>query len=376
MQDPLSRRTFLRSVAAAAGGAAAGHALASADELGGVAQPSGQGQAAADGGGGQVVISSANGLQATAKAMELLEDGQDPLDAVIAGVNIVELDPTDHSVGYGGLPNEDGIVELDSCVMHGPTHNAGAVAALRNIKTPSRVARLVMERTDHVLVVGQGALRFAKAHGFEEEELLTDEARKIWLRWKEARANGDWIAPAQTKPSPSTQSSVGSDMPLHPLGYEFTYGTINCCALDAASNLAGVTTTSGLSYKIPGRVGDSPIIGAGLYVDNEVGAAGSTGRGEAVILNCGSVSVVEMMRNGATPTEACLGLLKRMADHNHDPRLRLKDGTPNFDVKMYAVRKDGLHGAAAIWSGAKYAVSSQGKNRLEECAFLYERPNG
>ncbi|GJM26810.1 MAG: asparaginase [Phycisphaerae bacterium] len=373
MPDSLSRRAFLRSVAIAAGGTAAGSALAAESEFDGAAQSAGDSPIGTKGGGGPVVISSANGLPATAKAMSMLNAHKDPLDAVVAGVNIVELDPNDHSVGYGGLPNEDGVVELDSCVMHGPTHNAGAVAALRNIKTPSQVAKLVMERTDHVLVVGEGALRFAKAHGFEESELLTDDARKIWLRWKEARANGDWLPPVQAKPDRNTQSSAGSDMLRHPAGFEYTYGTINCCALDAKGDLAGVTTTSGLSYKIPGRVGDSPIIGAGLFVDNAVGAAGSTGRGEAVILNCGSASVVEMMRGGATPTEACLKLLKRMVDHNIDPRLRNDDGTPNFDVKMYAVRKDGLHGSAAIWSGAKYAVFSENRNRLEESAFLFER---
>jgi N4-(beta-N-acetylglucosaminyl)-L-asparaginase len=372
MHDPLSRRTFIRSVAVAAGAATAGRALGGGDEPGDGSQSTGDGPIPAGGGGGPVVVASANGLPATDKATAMLQSGADPLDAVIAGVNIVERDPNDHSVGYGGLPNEDGVVELDSCVMHGPTHNAGAVAALRNIKTPSRVAKLVMERTDHVLLVGEGALRFARAHGFEETNLLTEDARKMWLRWKEARTDDDWLPPADAKPDSRTESSAG-DLLRHPAGYAFTYGTINCCALDAARNLAGVTTTSGLSYKIPGRVGDSPIIGAGLYVDNTVGAAGATGRGEAVILNCGSATVVELMRNGATPTEACLGLLKRMVDRNTDPRLRKRDGSPNFDVKLYAVRKDGLHGSAAIWSGAKYAVSSNGRNRLEDSAFLFER---
>ena len=208
-----------------------------------------------------IAISSANGERATAKAMEMINSGSDALDAVIAGVNIIEDDPNDISVGLGGLPNEDGIVELDACCMHGPTHNAGAVASLRNIKNPSKVARLVMERTDHVLIVGESALRFAKAHGFTEEELLTDKARKIWLNWKEnLNKDDDWFPPA------------GQDNDAT----ESTTGTITCCAVDLAGNISGVTTTSGLSFKIPGRVGDSPIIGAGLYVDNEVGACGST----------------------------------------------------------------------------------------------------
>ena len=238
-----------------------------------------------------IAISSANGERATAKAMEMINSGSDALDAVIAGVNIIEDDPNDISVGLGGLPNEDGIVELDACCMHGPTHNAGAVASLRNIKNPSKVARLVMERTDHVLIVGESALRFAKAHGFTEEELLTDKARKIWLNWKEnLNKDDDWFPPA------------GQDNDAT----ESTTGTITCCAVDLAGNISGVTTTSGLSFKIPGRVGDSPIIGAGLYVDNEVGACGSTGRGEENLKNLSCMLAVEFMRSGDSPEEACL----------------------------------------------------------------------
>ncbi len=312
------------------------------------------------------MIASANGLRATEKAMAMMAGGADTLDAVVSGVNIVEEDPNDHSVGYGGLPNEDGVVELDSCLMHGPTCRAGSVAALRNIKTPSRVAKLVMERTDHVMLVGEGALRFARAHGFTEVNLLTDESRRIWLKWKEGRSDtDDWIAPPE----------VGDD--AHSAAYAdllFTYGTINCCALNGAGDLSGVTTTSGLSYKIPGRVGDSPIIGAGLFVDNTVGAAGSTGRGEAVIKTCGAHTVVEAMRHGMAPVEACLHALQRIVDTTTEPRLKRKDGRPNFDVKFYALARDGRHGAAAIWSGAKYAVFSEGRNRHEEAAFLYERP--
>jgi N4-(beta-N-acetylglucosaminyl)-L-asparaginase len=256
--------------------------------------------------------------------------------------------------------------------MHGPTHNAGAVAALRNIKTPSSVAQLVMQRTDHVLLVGAGALRFAKAHGFKEEELLTDEARRIWLRWKEGRPDDDWLPPADdaesTRQARRRLGTNETDAAVD--GVESTYGTINCIALDTAGNLAGVTTTSGLSYKVPGRVGDSPIIGAGLYVDNQIGAAGATGRGEAVILNCGSFAVVDLMRRGRTPTEACLEVLERIADHNPDPRLRRKDGRPNFGVKFYALRKDGLYGSAGLSAGGRFAVNNNGNNRSEDCANL------
>lgn len=356
MAHPVSRRTFLASAAAAA---AAGHLRPTAAHA-----ANGRRRSA----NSPVVISSANGLKAIEKAAGMIEAGADTLDAVIAGVNIVEADPNDHSVGYGGLPNEEGIVELDSAVMHGPTHNSGAVAALRNIVHPSRVAKLVLERTDHALIVGEGALRFAKAHGFKEQELLTDAARKTWLRWKETRSDiDDWFPPLEPPADANKQSRADS-------GVLYTYGTIHCSALDASGNLSAVTTTSGLSYKIPGRVGDSPIIGAGLYVDNAIGAAGSTGRGEAVIKNCGSFAVVELMRGGASPTDACLTLLKRIVAHTTDRRLLDDHGRPNFDVKMYALAKDGRFGAAAIWSGAEFAVRADGVTRLEQAAFIYERP--
>jgi len=355
-----SRRGFLRSAAAVAAAGAFAPTLAEASSKKTFATWSRQRS-------GPVVIASANGLATTEKAALLIRDGADTLDAVIAGVNIVEEDPEDRSVGYGGLPNEDGVVELDSCVMHGPTCRAGAVAALRNIKTPSRVAKTVMERTDHVMIVGEGALRFARAHGFEEVNLLTDETRKIWLKWKETLSDrDDWLPPPEV-PDDDSQSNALAEVP-------FSYGTINCCGLDPNGDLSGVTTTSGLSYKIPGRVGDSPIIGAGLYVDNKVGAAGSTGRGEAVIKICGAHTVVEGMRHGMSPVEACLGALRRIVETTTEKRLLRDDGRPNFDVKFYAVDKEGRFGAAAIWSGAKCAVYADGVNRLEEAAYLYKRP--
>lgn len=314
---------------------------------------------------GPVVIASANGLPATAKAAELIAAGADTLDGVIAGVNIVEEDPDDITVGYGGLPNEDGVVELDSSVMHGPSCGAGAVAALRNIKTPSRVARLVMERTDHCMIVGEGALRFARAHGFEEVNLLTDKARKIWLKWKEKHSdNDDWITP---ETADERRSDAGPAIPYH-------YGTINCCAVNGRGELSGVTTTSGLSYKIPGRVGDSPIIGAGLFVDNNVGAAGATGRGEAVIKICGAHTVVEAMRHGMAPVDACLHALRRIMETTTEKRLLRPDGRPRFDVKFYAVARDGRFGAASLLSGARFAVFAGGRNRLEDAAYLFDAP--
>ncbi|MBL7960885.1 N(4)-(beta-N-acetylglucosaminyl)-L-asparaginase [bacterium] len=313
-----------------------------------------------------VVISSANGLQATAKAMEMILNGADALDACIAGVNMVEDDPTDMSVGYGGLPNEEGVVELDSCVMHGPSCRGAGVASLRNIKNPSKVAKVIMDRTDHVLMVGDGALRFAKAHGFKEENLLTDEARKEWLKWKENLSkDDDWLPEHKLE-----DKDIGENLK----NYIRTTGTINCNAVDAFGNISGVTTTSGLAYKIPGRVGDSPILGAGLYVDNEVGAAGSTGRGEANLLNCSSVMIVEYMRQGNSPEQACLMACRRIVDHTKEARLMNDDKKPKFNVTFYAVSKRGEYGGAAIWSGAKYALNTGEKESvLKECAFLYKR---
>ena len=350
----LSRRDFLQSAAAAATAGALHPTLAGEPDPAGLSRT------------GPVVVSSGNGGRATEKAAEMIAAGADTLDAVIAGVSIVEEDPADNSVGYGGLPNEDGVVELDSSVMHSPSRGAGAVAALRNIKTPSQVARLVMQRTDHVLLVGEGALRFARAHGFKEVDLLTDDSRRLWLEWKERHSeDDDWIPPEVPDPNKRSEG---------PPRFAFTYGTITCLGINPAGDISGVTTTSGLSYKIPGRVGDSPIIGAGLFVDNTVGAAGATGRGEAVLKICGSHTVVEAMRHGMAPVEACLHALQRIVATTTEKRLRHEDGRPNFDVKFYALAKDGRFAGASIWSGAKFAVYADGQNRLEESAFLFQRP--
>lgn len=313
-----------------------------------------------------VVIASGNGLKATAKAMELIQSGADALDAVIAGVNLVEDDPDDMSVGYGGLPNEDGVVELDASVMHGPTGRGGAVAALQNIRHPSKVARQVMERSDHVLLVGAGALRFAKAHGFKEEDLLTDKSRAIWLKWKESLSNqDDWLPP---------HDAATDDISFNAVPMTRHHGTINCNAVDLRGGVSGCTTTSGMAFKIPGRVGDSPILGAGLYVDNEVGAAGSTGRGEANLLACSSVMVVEFMRQGKSPEEACLLACKRIAGQTRMQRLLDNEGRPKFDVAFYAITKRGDFGGAAIWSGLRFAVNTGEKeSRLVEGAYLFRR---
>jgi N4-(beta-N-acetylglucosaminyl)-L-asparaginase len=355
MHISMKRRDFLKSATLAGAAALVG------EKMGGLRELQAQTKASAK----PLVISSANGLKATPKAMEMLQGGADALDAVIAAVNVVEDDPNDHSVGYGGLPNEEGVVELDSSVMHGATGRGGAVGALQNIKNPSRVARRVMERTDHVLLVGKGALKFAVAHGFKEENLLTDEAREIWLKWKETMSNqDDWLPPHDVN-----ATEVGEE--LKP--YLRHHGTINCNAIDLNGNISGVTTTSGMAYKIPGRVGDSPILGAGLYVDNEVGAAGSTGRGEANLLACSSVMVVEYMRQGKSPEEACLMACKRIVHMTKEGRLLDDAGRPNFQVSFYALNKKGEYGSGSIWSGVTYAVNNgQKESHLEEGTYLYK----
>ncbi|MBL0174218.1 MAG: N(4)-(beta-N-acetylglucosaminyl)-L-asparaginase [Ignavibacteria bacterium] len=314
-----------------------------------------------------VVISSANGVRASARAMELLRQGADTLDAVIAGVNIVEDDPNDDSVGYGGLPNEDGVVELDASVMHGPTCRGGAVASLRNIKNPSKIAKLVMERSDHVLIVGDGALRFAKAHGFKEEDLLTEQSRRKWLEWKERLSTEDDWLPAHDAAAKDVGAVIARS--------ERLTGTIHCAAVDAKGDISAVTTTSGLAFKIPGRVGDSPILGAGLYVDNAVGAAGSTGRGEANLLSCASVMIVEWMRLGKSPEEACLLAATRVVDHTKMRRLLTDDGRPAFNVRYYAVNKAGQYGSASIYGPGTFAVNTgEQASRLLDGAYLFKTP--
>ncbi len=257
---------------------------------------------------------------------DILSNNGGLLNAVEKSANVTELDPSDTSVGYGGLPNEDGIVQLDASIMYGPTHNCGSVGALEGIKTPCSVARLVMERTDHIHIMGKGAQDFARAHGFKIENLLTEKSRKIWLRWKENISDkDDWFPPKNND-----------------YDKKRTTGTINVLAVDSNNDVAGITTTSGLAYKIPGRVGDSPIIGAGLYVDNEVGAAGATGRGEEILRTCGSFFVVEQMRNGKTPQQACEALCKRIIDINGGPK------NVDFNDKIVALGKDGSIGCASI----------------------------
>ncbi len=354
------RRGFLISV----GGAALAPVGLSGANVGRVRAPG-------DDHRGRCVIASGNGLGAdgngaVVEAMERIAAGADPVDAIVAGVAHVENDPNDHSVGLGGLPNENGVVQLDSSVMHGPTHKAGAVGALEGIKNPAAVALLVLKHTDHVLLVGQGAKDFALKMGFKEENLLTEEARKIWLRWKQNQnPNDDWLDEGQNDFPPPAHTRVDP-------GQAFTYGTINCSAVSDDGTVASCTTTSGLSYKIPGRVGDSPIVGAGMFVDNEIGAAGATGRGEAAIQNCCAYEVVRAMGEGLTPTQACLETLGRVAARTKQKRLINEKGQPNFGLTLYAVRKDGAYGAATMHGvGSRFAVHDGTRAMHVEAASLF-----
>jgi N4-(beta-N-acetylglucosaminyl)-L-asparaginase len=318
-----------------------------------------------------VLVTSANGVEAAKAARQALIQGYDPLDAAIVGVNVNELDPNDVSVGYGGIPNEEGVVQLDACVMDGRTMKAGAVGALEGVKTPSKVAKLVMERTDRVFLVGEGARKFATSHGFPVEDLLTAKTRKIWLYWKERLSDtDDWIEAGKEAEDPDIKEFIKK------YGNEYfrPQGTIHMSVRSAKGDFAGVTTTSGLYFKMPGRVGDSAVVGAGVYSENGVGSCGSTGRGEAVLVACGSYTVVDFMRQGKSPEEACLLALRRIAEKTHNvPRHRDDKGRPKFNVSFYAIDAKGQTAGAAIWSGSKHVVGDNDGVRTVESAYLYKK---
>jgi len=355
----IDRRTFLGVSAAVGALAATGSAPAIAQSR--AARP--------------VVISSGNGNVYTnggsetcvARAYRLMTEGEDVLEALVAGVNIVELDPQDSSVGYGGLPDALGRVTLDSCCMHGPLKRAGGVAALQGVRTPANVAKMVADYTDHRLIVDQGAQDFARNMGFEiEDDLNSDRSHQLYLEWRRR------IDPAHY-PDPNRQASLSPDETQRfnhrslevaqemagegLIDPEHLYGTINCNGVNANGDVCGVTTTSGLAWKIPGRVGDSPILGAGLYVHNDVGAAGSTGRGEANLYNLASFLIVEEMRRGADPMDAGMAALRRIWE-NTESRLLNADGEPDFNVSFYVLAKDGRHAGVAF-----YGVSGNGNQR-------------
>jgi N4-(beta-N-acetylglucosaminyl)-L-asparaginase len=382
-QENFKRRDFIKGAATAGLSAPI---LATNSE----SPASGQNQLSALGQARPVVIASANGanvpkrgveprgVSCVERAMRLLKEGRDTLEAVVAGVNIVEDDPDDDSVGYGGLPNEDCEVELDSSVMHGPTRRAGAVAALRRIKNPSNVAMVVLERTDNIMLVGDGALRFAVKHGFKEQDLLTDESRKKWVAWRESLNPRDSWGPSWRKTAPAghvktsqmklSSEEIALNKRIEEILRDRPTGTINCLAVDANGDISGVTTTAGLAWKIPGRVGDSPLIGCGLYVDNEIGAAGSTGLGEECIFINGAHTVVENMRHGMSPTEAAMDAVKRVAArYGYN-----KEELASIGINFYAVNKKGEYGGATLWKSQKFAVHDGKEAKLIECAYLYD----
>jgi N4-(beta-N-acetylglucosaminyl)-L-asparaginase len=363
----LNRRDLLRA------GAAAGLAAAAPRTLFGEAPA-----VLAPQGVKPVVISSANGNRfknggdatCVQKAFALIAGGSDVLDALIAGVNILELDPEEDSVGYGGLPNAEGVVQLDSCCMHGPKRQAGGVAALEGVRTPSLVAKAVMEQTDHHLLVGKGAQDFARSLGFRiEDDLNTERSRRLWLEWKRRIDPRHYLDPKKRaeagRQAALTMVRDGLIDPRH------LWGTINCDGVNAKGEICGVTTTSGLSWKIPGRVGDSPILGAGLYVDGAVGAAGSTGRGEANLYNLSSFAIVEAMRRGAHPKDAGMEALRRVVSNTVETRLLNDRGRPNFDLEFYVLDRGGRHAGVSMYP-SHYAVCTESGPATVATEALYD----
>ena len=329
-----------------------------------------------------IVIASANGHQFTnggdqtcvERAFALMTAGADVLDALVAGVTIVELDPADSSVGAGALPNADGIVELDACCMHGPRRRAGGVAGLAGVATATSVARRVMDETSHHLLVGAGAQAFARRCGFDvAPDLNSPRSRALWMEWKrrlDARHVGEAVRV-------DAGYAVGLDMAREGLiDANHLWGTINCNAVTAAGAIAGVTTTSGLAWKMPGRVGDSPILGAGLYVRDEVGAAGSTGRGESNLYNLSSFLIVDLMRRGLHPKDAAIEALKQITANTIDPALLNARGEPNFNVKFYVVNARGDYSGVALYGGetVRFAVCTEHGAELRPCDALLDGP--
>ncbi|MEJ2677830.1 MAG: N(4)-(beta-N-acetylglucosaminyl)-L-asparaginase [Gemmatimonadota bacterium] len=361
-----------------------------------------------------IVISDVSGYKyrnggphnAVERAFKGITEGEDPLDALIAGVNIPELDPEETGIGYGGLPNADGVVQLDACCMHGPLKRAGGVAALEGVRTPSKVARAVMDLTDHHLLVGKGAQDFAREVGFRiEDDLNTPRSRQLWLEWKrrldpahfpppDARQRGNPAPPpwGEHDVGPSTPSrtvdargaeaqrverayQAGLSMVRDGLIPEGSFwGTINCDGITPAGDICGVTTTSGLAWKIPGRVGDSPVLGAGLYVDNDVGAAGSTGRGEANLYNLSSFLIVEAMRRGLPPKDAGMEALRRIRQNTIEERLLNDRGLPAFNVRFFVLNKKGETAGVTMYASGEtqYSVCTENGAELRDFEPLLE----
>jgi N4-(beta-N-acetylglucosaminyl)-L-asparaginase len=367
----VSRRDFVKTsvlgavAASVQGHAAAPQAFAETNEQGNTPPP--------DSPKKPVIICAHNGYAYVEAAYAFLKSGGDTLDAGIRVVKGPEDDPNDDSVGLGGLPNEEGVVELDACCMHGPTRRAGSVGGVRNIKNVSMVSKAVMEHTGHVMLVGEGAERFAVAMGFPRENLLTERSRKIWLLWKEFNSDHDWWGPGMADPHwhpPAPRTAPESEdwheriqqlkQRADDLGIEPEFqmaavrrvlfpptGTIHCSVLNEKGEMSGITTTSGLAFKLPGRCGDSPIIGAGCYTDQDVGSAGATGSGEENIKVAGAHTIVENMRRGMSPQEAGLDALKRIVRNYNGDMTKLH----YMDMTYYILRKDGAYAGVCLWEG-------------------------
>ena len=365
MSKTLTRRQFVQSSTAAASLAL------------GAAPAFGQAPAVRTGASKPVVIASDNGnvyknggtKVGVQLAFEMMTSGgKDVLDSLVAGVNLCELDPEEAGVGYGGLPNADGVVQLDSCCMHGPAKRAGGVASLEGIRTPSLVAKAVLEQTDHHLLVGKGAQDFARGLGFTiEADLNTEKSRRLWLEWKRRVDPEHYLDPKKRdRAGLMAGLSMVRDGLIDPNHF---WGTINCDGVNGKGEVCGVTTTSGLAWKIPGRVGDSPILGAGLYVDNEVGAAGSTGRGEANLYNLCSFLIVEQMRAGKSPKDAGMEALRRIKANTVEKRLLNKQGNPAFNISFYALNKQGEFAGVSMYQ-TKFAVCTDSGPETRNCEPL------
>jgi len=366
-----SRRDFVKTSVLGSVAAGLGATSVLPDAMGESGQ---QGHASQkDAGKRPIIICANNGFAYVEAAYASLKSGADTLDAAIQVVKGPENDPNDDSVGYGGLPNEEGVVELDSCCMHGPTRRAGAVGGVRNIKNVSMLAKAVMQHTGHVMLVGEGAERFAVDMGFPRENLLTDRSRKIWMLWKQFNSDRDWWGPGiadphwePPAPDKKPQAELWRDriqqLQQHAanLGIEPEFqlaavrrvlfpptGTIHCSALNDKGEISGITTTSGLAFKLPGRVGDSPIIGAGCYTDQDVGSAGATGSGEENIKVAGAHTIVENMRHGMSPKEAGMDALKRIVRNYNGDMNKLRF----MDMTYYVLRKDGAYAGVSLWEG-------------------------
>jgi N4-(beta-N-acetylglucosaminyl)-L-asparaginase len=380
----VSRREFMSGIALGALGAGAANATE--------ALPKQRMQAASK----PVIVSAGNGYEHLEAAYQYLKGGGDTLEAAIKVVSGPEDDPNDDSVGLGGLPNEEGVVELDSSCMHGPSRRAGSAGGVRNIRSMARLAREVMLHSGHVMLVGEGAERFAVARGFKREDLLTEESRKVWLLWKESHA--DWWGPGVSDPrwrerlrdklrseegveryerlqrlaedlgiDPAVRSAA-----IHKVLFPPT-GTIHCSTLAANGEMSGCTTTSGLAWKIPGRLGDSPVIGAGCYTDQDVGSAGATGSGEENIRVAGAHTIIENMRRGMSPFDAGMDALKRIVRNYNGDMERLL----YVDMTYYILRKDGAYAGVSLWTGYEpgrpHTIAvHDGTRRLEKTVSLFE----